>query len=317
MAPRVLVTNEMPRAWLAVLERSGLELLLPPTGGLDYEMLVTTAPQADAIVSLLSDRIDARVLEAGASGQLRVVSNVAVGVDNIDLDSARSLGITVCNTPRVLDAATADLAMLLILSACRHSSEAEGVLRRGEWGGWALTGFLGKDLEQATLGLVGYGGIAQAVERRAAGFDMRVLHHARRPTGCPGYVATLSELLEASDVVSVHVPLTPATRGLIGTEEIRRIPRGGVLVNTARGGIVDEEALAGALEDRHLAGAGLDVFVGEPHLSPRLAASPNLMVVPHIGSATIGARRRMAELACEGVVEVLAGRRPSNAVGQR
>ena len=310
---KVLVTVQMPREWLEPLEHAGHDIVLGE-GLLDHDGLVAAARQVDAIVSVLTDPIDAAVLESGSLGSLRVVGNIAVGFDNIDVKRAAELGISVCNTPGVLDAATAEVAMLLILTCSRRASAAEHALRSGAWTGWGLTNFLGNDLKGATLGLVGYGRIARAVERRASGFSMRVLHHARQDSSEPGYVADLDHLMNESDVVSVHVPLTPETQGLLDARRLRLMHRGGVVVNTARGGIVDEDALADALESGELASAGLDVYVGEPHVSARLLAAPNLVLLPHIGSATWGTRSKMALLACEDVCRVLEGRMPINLV---
>ena len=181
----MLVSSEIPLDWLAPLELGGHKLAVLPPDERDHRALVAAAGGVDGIVTTLTERIDAEVLEAGAAGRLRVVANVAVGVDNIDVRRAGQLGIAVCNTPGVLDAATADIAMLLVLSACRLASEAERVLRAAGWHGWQLTGFLGKDLEGARLGLVGYGGIGRAVERRALGFGMEVAHYARHVLACP------------------------------------------------------------------------------------------------------------------------------------
>ena len=245
---------------------------------------------------------------------MKVVGNIAVGYDNIDVRRATELGIVVCNTPGVLDAATADIAMLLILACTRRTNAAEQSLRAGAWTGWGLTDYLGSDLEGSTLGLIGYGRIARAVQRRAQGFSMRVLHHTRHDSGEAGYVADLDHLMSESDVVSVHVPLTPETRGLIDARRLGLMRRSAALVNTARGGIVDEDALASALENGELANAGLDVHVGEPHVSARLLAAPHLVLLPHIGSATWGTRSNMAALACDDVCRVLEGRTPANPV---
>jgi lactate dehydrogenase-like 2-hydroxyacid dehydrogenase len=222
--------------------------------------------------------------------------------------------VAVCNPPGVLDRATADVAMLLILAACRGATAAEQSLRRRAWGGWEVTGHLGKDLSGARLELVGFGGIGQAVASRAAAFDMLVHHHARRPTGKPGYVPDLDTLLSRSDVVSIHVPRSPHTLGPIDRGRIGRMPRGSVVVNTSRGGILDEDALADALTSGHLAGAGLDVFAGEPDVNPRLLSAPGLTLLPHIGSATWTTRESMTRMACQGVVDVLSGRTPANLV---
>jgi glyoxylate reductase len=243
-----------------------------------------------------------------------VVANVAVGYDNIDVPEARRLGVAVCNTPGVLDETTADLAFLLVLSASRLSSAAEKDLRQGAWGGWGVNQYLGRDVHGATLGLVGYGRIGQAVARRAGGFGMQVLHHTRRPTGSPGYVAELDELLVRSDVVSLHVPLTDTTRHLISARELALMGPDAVLVNTARGPVVDEEALAEALQAGTIFAAGVDVFEREPAVHPRLLSAPRTVLLPHIGSASRATRVQMARVACQGACDVLAGVVPENLV---
>jgi glyoxylate reductase len=254
------------------------------------------------------------VLRAGAAGRLKVVGNAAVGYDNVDLGAARSTGIAVCNTPGVLDKTTADLAFLLILAASRLASDAERDLRAGQWGGWGFMDYLSQDVHGGVLGLVGYGRIAREVARRAEGFDMEVLHHSRTDTGLPGYVAELDELLAAADVVSLHVPLTDSTRHLIGARELTLMKPTAVLVNTARGPVVDEEALVDALESDGIFAAGLDVYDGEPTVNPRLLAAPRTVLLPHIGSSTTETRTRMAQLAAQGIADVLAGRTPPNLV---
>ena len=235
---------------------------------------MTLAPECDGIVCHLTDRIDAAVLESGSAGRLRVVANAAVGYDNIDVATATALGITVCNTPGVLDDTTADLAFLLILAATRLASDAERDLREGRWKGWGFGTHLARDVHGATLGLVGFGRIARAVAQRAAGFDMEVIHTARHDTGLSGFVPTLRELLERSDIVSLHVPLTESTRHLIGAAELAVMKPTAVLINTARGPVVDEDALVDALEAGTIFAAGLDVFDGEPAVNPRLLTAP-------------------------------------------
>ena len=243
---------------------------------LSPDELVQAAPEYDGIVCHLTDRIDTAVLESGRGGRLRVVANAAVGYDNIDVVSATALGITVCNTPGVLDDTTADLAFLLILTATRLASDAERDLREGRWTGWGFGTHLARDVHGATLGLVGFGRIARAVAHRAEGFDMEVIHTTRHDTGVPGFVPTLDELLERSDIVSLHVPLTESTRHLIGAAELARMKPTAVLINTARGPVVDEDALADALESGSLYAAGLDVYDGEPKVNPRLlSCSPH------------------------------------------
>jgi glyoxylate reductase len=299
------------------LHSAGLEVRLAPELAADQPGLCAAAADADAIVCVLSAPIDAGVLSAGALGRLRVVANIAVGYDNIDVAAAQRNQVAVCNTPGVLDSATADVAMLLIVAACRGTTAAQASLREGRWHSFELTGYLGKDLAGARLGLVGFGGVGQAVATRATAFGLQVRHHARRPTGKLGYVPDLDTLVSESDVVSIHVPRSQETLGLFGAERLSRMPRGSVLVNTARGGIIDEDALVDALTSGHLAGAGLDVFDGEPNVSPRLLAAPRLTLLPHIGSATWATRKAMTQLACQGVLEVLAGRIPANLVTNR
>lgn len=313
--PRVLVTRVLPEGGTDPLHDAGVEVLQRPDDRpYTHDELVAAAGEVDGIVCLLTDRIDAEVLTAGAAGRLRVVATVAVGYDNVDAATAARLGIAVCNTPGVLDETTADLAFALILAASRLCSQAEADLRAGRWEGWGITQYLGQDVHRATLGLVGFGRIGRAVARRAVGFDMRVLHHTRRPTGQPGWCASLGELLDAADVVSLHVPLTSETHHLIGPAELERMKPTAVLVNTARGPVVDEAALAAALEAGRIFAAGLDVYEHEPQVHPRLLAAPRTVLLPHIGSASRATRTRMARLACEGAVAVLAGRRPGNLV---
>jgi glyoxylate reductase len=242
---------------------------------------------------------------------------VAVGVDNIDLEIAGRLGITVCNTPGVLDETTADLAFLLMLAASRRASAAEADLRGGRWKGFRVEQFLGRDVHASTLGLVGYGRIARAVARRAEGFGMRVLHHARRDTGCAGYVESLDALLPQVDILSLHVPGGAETVKLIDARRLALMRRTAVLINTARGSVVDEEALAAALERGQLFAAGLDVYTSEPSVHPRLLAAPNTVLLPHIGSASLATRSEMTRLAASGVAQILAGEFPPNTVSAR
>ncbi|HUY67374.1 MAG TPA: D-glycerate dehydrogenase [Acidimicrobiales bacterium] len=309
---RVLLTHPVPEGGTDPILAAGHELVR--AGGADPD-LVGLAPGVDGVLCMLTDRIDGAVLRAGAAGRLRVVSVAAVGYDNVDVAEAAALGITVCNTPGVLDETTADLAFLLILATGRLASDAEADLRAGRWEGWGITDHLGRDVHGTCLGLVGYGRIAGAVARRAEGFNMEVLHHARRDTGLPGYVAELADLLARSDTVSLHVPLTPSTRHLIGAAELRLMKPTAVLVNTARGAVVDEAALARALEKGELFAAGLDVYSAEPAVAPELLAAPRTVLLPHIGSASTQTRTAMAQMASQAVCDVLAGRPPAHPVG--
>jgi glyoxylate reductase len=312
---RVLVTRRLPEGGLDPLVAEGHD----PVERVDdtpysHDELETVAGSVDALVCLLTDRIDEAVLRAGSAGKLRVVGNVAVGYDNIDVEAARRLGVAVCNTPGVLDETTADLAFLLVLAAARLGSEAERDLRSGAWSGWGINQFLGHDVHGATLGVVGFGRIGRAVARRASGFGMQVLHHTRHPTEMPGYVARLDDLLTESDIVSIHVPLSDTTRHLIGARELALLRPHAVVVNTARGPVVDEAALADALHAGTIFAAGLDVYEREPEVHPRLLTAPRTVLLPHIGSASRATRTQMARVACQGVCDVLAGRKPANLV---
>jgi glyoxylate reductase len=312
---RVLVTRVLPQGGLDPLVAAGHDTVQRP-GDVPYTRaeLLDLVRSVDAVVCLLTDRIDEEVLAAGAAHQLRVVGNVAVGYDNIDVGAAGRLGVAVCNTPGVLDETTADVAFLLVLAASRLASEAEHDLRNDAWPGWGINQYLGHDVHGATLGLVGYGRIGRAMARRASGFGMQVLHHTRHPTGMPGYVAQLDDLLALSDVLSIHVPLRDDTRHLIGAPELARLRPHAVVVNTARGPVVDEAALADALHAGTVFAAGLDVYEREPQVHPRLLDAPRTVLLPHIGSASRATRTQMARVACEGVCDVLAGRTPENLV---
>jgi glyoxylate reductase len=319
-APRVLVTRALPAGGtdpLVAADGPGppCEIVQRPDDEpLDPAGLAAILSEGfDGLVCVLTERIDAVVLAAG-KGRLRVVANVAVGFDNIDVEAATAAGVVVCNTPGILDETTADLAFLLALAGARRTSEAEAALRAGRWTGFHIDEFLGRDVHGATLGLVGYGRIGRAVARRAQGFAMEVIHHTRTPTGEPGWVGDLHELLGRADIVSLHVPLTPATRHLIGPAELAAMKPTAVLVNTARGPVVDEEALAEALETGVIGAAGLDVFEAEPTVHPRLLAAPGAVLLPHIGSASWATRAAMARLASGSARAVLAGQIPRNAL---
>ncbi|HUQ01463.1 MAG TPA: D-glycerate dehydrogenase [Kofleriaceae bacterium] len=312
---RVVATTHLPGDPARLLD--GHEWCGPVAGEAPWprtRWLVELAT-ADALVCLLSDRIDAAALDAGP--RLRVVANYAVGVDNVDVAAATARGVLVANTPDVLVEATADFTFALMLAAARRLGEGERMVRAGAWRGWAPEQLLGADVGGRTLGIVGMGRIGRAVARRARGFAMRVLYtrgHAGDGAEAWATRVELDELLATSDVVSLHCPLTPETRGLVDARALAAMKPGAILVNTARGAIVDDGALAEALERGHLGGAGLDVFTEEPRIDPRLLAAPRVVLAPHLGSATTTARTRMAELCVTAVRDVLAGRRPTNLV---
>ncbi|WP_022929800.1 2-hydroxyacid dehydrogenase [Patulibacter americanus] len=295
----------------------GVELVAPPEGEApDDAALRHLAAGCQALVVGTPDRVDAELF--AAAPELRVVALVAVGFDNVDLDAAREAGVVVTHTPGVLSDATADLTFALILMARRRLVDATDTMRAGGWGPFDPQAFLGLDVGGTTLGVVGYGSIGQAVGRRAAGFGMTVLQHSRSPKPEDGIATAvdLDELLERSDVVSLNVPRTPETAGLIGARELDLIGPRGTLVSTARGGVVDENALLAALREGRLHSAGLDVFATEPVRDPAdpLLHEPRLVVFPHIGSATVETRTAMTRMALRNVLAVAAGEDAPNVV---
>jgi glyoxylate reductase len=299
---RVFVTRKLPGGAVDRLgEQHEVEVWPEPAPPPAHE-LAARAREADALLTMLTDRVDAQLFAAGPG--LRAVANYAVGTDNVDLEAATSAGVPVGNTPDVLTDATADLAWALLMAAARRLCAAEASVRAGEWGTWQADAFLGMDVAGATIGIVGFGRIGQAVARRAGGFGMEVLQHSR--TGG----VELDELLARSDFVSLHAPLTPDTRGMIGAREFELMKPTAVLVNTARGELVDTAALKKALESGEIAAAGLDVTDPEPLPGDHpLLEAPNLTVVPHIGSATRTTREKMADMAVDNLLAALAGER--------
>jgi glyoxylate reductase len=299
---RVFVTRRPVGDGLARLRDAGHEVDMwadpePP----QQPQLIERAQQADALLCTLSDRIDAAFLDA--CPHLKVIANYAVGLDNVDLAAAHEHGIAVGNTPDVLTDATADLAFALLLAAARRLPQSAQAVKEGRWGTWQPDGFLGTDLVGATLGIVGAGRIGEAVAKRAAGFDMRMLTATSRG-GTP-----LETLLAQSDFVSLHVPLTPDTRHLIDANALKRMKPTAILVNTARGQVIDQQALIDALHAGTIAGAALDVTDPEP-LPPDdpLLQAPNVLVLPHVGSATTRTRAQMTELAVDNLLAGLADR---------
>lgn len=283
------------------------------------ELLVAHARGAHALVTMPSDPVDGPLLDALPS--LRIVANHAVGLDNIDLQAALDRRVWVTHTPDVLTDATAELTFALILAAARRLREGEALVRQGRFAGWAPTMLLGRGLRGRTLGVLGLGRIGQAVARLGAAFGMDILYTRqrsfRRADGeGEGPEVGLGELLRRSDVVTIHCALGPTTRGLLGAEELARMKRGALLVNTARGAVVDEGALVAALERGHLGGAALDVYEREPEVHPGLLGRDDVVLLPHLGSATEEARRCMAELALGDAARVLRGQPPLHPVVQ-
>jgi glyoxylate reductase len=303
---RIVVTRAVPEPALRALRDSGAEVWVSPEDrALGADELRDAVRGAEAIVAMLHDRIDDRLL-AAAGEQLRVVANVAVGYDNVDLDAARRHGVTITNTPGVLTDATADLAIALLLAVTRRLGEGERRIRSGEPWAWSIDFMLGSGLRGKTLGIVGYGEIGRATAARARAFGLEVIYTKRSPGPDPGRVE-LGELLERSHFVSLHCPLTPETRHLIDAAALARMRGDVYLVNTARGPVIDEAALAAALRDGVIAGAALDVFEREPEVHPELIGLDNVVLVPHLGSATVETRTAMAELAAANAIAVLAG----------
>jgi glyoxylate reductase len=266
---------------------------------------------ADAVLSMLTDKIDERAI--AAAPRLRVISNLAVGVDNIDLDAVTRAGIVVGHTPGVLTEAAADLAFALLMATARRVAEADRYVRAGKWRTWGPMTMLGRDVHSTTLGLIGFGAIGNAMARRATGFGMRVLHlkHPSSKATAGAVGVSLLRLLAESDFVSIHVPLTPKTHHMIGAREFARMKPGAILINTARGAVVDQVAMVAALRSGRLTGAGLDVTDPEPIVAgDPLLRLENVVITPHIGSASITARARMAAIAVDNILNVFAGRAP-------
>jgi len=311
--PRVLVTRRIPEAGLdlvrATCEVDLWEDELPPP----RDELLRRVAGVDGLLSLLTDKVDDELLDA-AGPQLKVVSNFAVGVDNIDLAACARRGIPVGNTPGVLTAATADIAFALLMSVARRLPEGYDHVRADKWLTWGPLLLLGKDIGGATLGIVGFGRIGQEVAKRGRGFGMRILYHDRarvspeQESATGGTMVPLDQLLAESDFVTLHVDLNPSTRGLVDAEALAKMKPGAVLVNTSRGPVVDQAALYDALKSGHLFGAGLDVTDPEPLRADHpLLTLPNCLIVPHIASATVDTRDAMARKAANNLLAGLAG----------
>jgi glyoxylate reductase len=308
--PRVFATRSLPGSALDRLAEAARLRVWPGPGGPPRTALEDGVREAEGLLCLLTDPVDAALL--AAAPRLRAISSCSVGLDHVDLAAATARGIPVGHTPGVLTETTADLAVALMLAAARRIPEADRFVRAGDWTRerqWEPDLLLGRDLHGATVGLIGLGAIGQAVARRLAGFGCQLLGWTRSGRAVPGVEpAALPELLARSDFVSLHVALADETRGLLGPEAIAGLKRGAILVNTARGGLVDETALADALRSGALAGAGLDVFEQEP-LDPQspLLGLDNVVLAPHVGSASVRTRTRMADLAVDNLLAALAG----------
>lgn len=309
---RIVSTSTLPIDLASQIEAvfPGAVVEMPASGHVPLASLDLT--DADALICLLLDTIDEALLERAP--KLRVVANCAVGVDNIDLGAAAAAGIVVTNTPDVLTDATAELAFALALAVARRLPEGERLARSGTWGGWALDQLLGIQLAGATMGIVGFGRIGQAVAHRALGFGMQVVYADPHDVSAPARRVSVDQLFAMADVISLHCPLTADTTRLVNAERLALAKQTAILVNTARGGCVDEAALVDALRAGRIFGAALDVYTNEPTIDAALLTCPRLLLTPHVGSATTQARTAMAQLCADAVIAVLAGRRPPNVV---
>jgi glyoxylate/hydroxypyruvate/2-ketogluconate reductase len=316
MKPKIQVTREVFDETIAFLaqhcqvESNQEDIAFSP------DVLARKLADREGVMCALTDRIDAGLIER--CPRLKVVANIAVGYNNIDLAACTARGVMATNTPGVLDDSTADLAWALMLGAARRLTELERRIRAGEWKGWRLKQWLGVDVHHATLGVFGLGRIGQAIARRAAGFEMKVLYHNRKRVSpeiekrCNAVFATKDDLLRHSDFVVLQVPYSPETHHLIGARELSLMKPTAILVNSTRGGVVDDAALIEALKEGTIRAAGLDVFENEPNLNPGFFGLDNVVLMPHVGSSTEATRRAMAMTAAKNLVAALAGAVPPN-----
>ena len=316
--PLIFVTRAIPEAGLAVLRAAGELRVGAQDGPIGRTALLKGVGDCEALVTMLTDRVDQELLVAAP--RLKVVANFAAGVNNLDQDALRARGVIATNTPGVLGPATAEMAMALLLDVARGLSAGDRAVRRRDFPGWGPLYRMGRGLSGRRLGLVGFGSIGREMGRLARAFGMETVYFQRRrlpeaeESALQARWLPLEELLRTSDVVSLHCPLTPETRGLISAQALAGMKPGSLLINTARGEVVDEAALARALKDGPLAGAGLDVYEREPEVHPDLLGLENVVLAPHLGSATAEAREAMALLAAGNVVQALAGKRPPSAL---
>lgn len=309
----IAVTRRLPTIARTMLEEAGFTIRIhdeddPPS----RDALLALVRDADGLISLLSDRVDAALLDA-AGPNLRVVANYAVGLDNVDLAACRARGIAVAHTPGVLTDATADLAWALLLAVARRVREGDALVRSGAWSGWSPLQLLGSSLSGRTFGVVGLGRIGAAAAQRARAFGMHVVYagrtrREREEARLDARFVSMEDLLEGSDVVSLHCPSTPETRHLIDADALARMRSSAILVNTARGEVVDEAALVHALREGVIGGAGLDVFEREPLVHAGLVSLDNVVLAPHLGSATVETRDAMARMVADAMIAVLDGR---------
>ncbi len=306
--PSILVTYKLPSSAIEPLAAVG-DVDVYRDGVLTKDQLIERVKGKQAIVVAALDKIDKDVVDAGSD--LKVISNVAVGYNNLDVPYARSKGIILTNTPDVLTDSTANMAITLILAVTRRIVEGDRLVRRGDWKGFSLDFMIGSEIRDRQLGIVGLGRIGQAVAEKARHFGMKIAYHNPSARSVAGYESmSLDQLLATSDIVSLHVPLSPQTRHLIDRTAFSRMRRSAYLINTSRGSVVDEEALVWALSEGIIKGAGLDVYENEPHVHPGLLKLENVVLVPHMASATAETRAAMYDLVARNVVNVLTGKPP-------
>mgnify|MGYP000995758975 FL=1 len=312
MKPILFLTRRIPEPAIKRLEEKFTLKINPYNRALTHQELIEGVKDAEALICLLSDNIDKEVISAAP--KLKVISSYAVGYNNIEVEYATQLGIAVCNTPGVLTETTADLTWALILATCRRISESERFLRKGNFKGWEPMLMLGLDVYGKTLGIIGMGRIGQAVAKRATGFAMRIIYYNDVPVSNTLPFETtetdLQTLLKEADIITLHLPLTKETFHLIGKEEFALMKENAVLINTSRGAVIDEKELIKALSEKRIFSAGLDVYENEPDIPQELLALENVVLLPHIGSASIETRTKMALLAAENAIAVMEGRKP-------
>ena len=316
--PKVLQTRRWPQSAEQALNALFDVTVDAEDRPLSREALIEGVKTHDAIAVTVTDKIDADVIAAAAEGQCQIIANFGVGVNHIDLAAAAKHGLPVANTPGVLTDATADIAMTLMLMACRRAAEGEREIRNNAWSGWRPTHLLGMDFSGKTVGIIGMGRIGKAVARRCAlGFGMKVVFYNRsKVTDCEDINAvqleTVEEVCAKADIVSLHCPGGDETRHILSASALAAMPSHGLVINTARGDVIDEDALAKALHDGQIGGAGLDVFQGEPVINPSLLSAPNTVFLPHLGSATIETRNAMGMMVVENLKAHFAGEKLPN-----
>ena len=312
MKPVLFLTRRIPEPAIKMLEEKFTLKINPYNLALTHQEIIEGIEDAEALICLLTDNIDKEVISAAP--KLKVISSYAVGYNNIDVEYATQLGIAVCNTPGVLTETTADLTWALILASCRRISESERFVRNGNFKGWEPMLMLGLDVYEKTLGIIGMGRIGQAVAKRATGFEMRIIYYndisLSQTLAFEAREVTLKTLLQEADIITLHLPLTKETFHLISKEEFALMKESAVLINTSRGAVIEEKELIKALKTKRIFAAGLDVYENEPDIPQELLALENVVLLPHIGSASIETRTKMALLAAENAIAVMEGKEP-------